>query len=465
MSSSIVDTELFYPAPRPPTYSEEDNGLVYIKPKLLLIRHKYLRKRLEELRRTHASGQQKLNSLRTSSASSCSLRTLPSPKETCSFDNLPDSNRLNNHTQDDLLPHKLRSLPSFLIPEPSSPVSTQCTDGHSLPSSSSIVEELEFPGVPAFVLAPQAWQLRRAIQTLPLCTSAATSLETATQHRNFLTPLSEVLMADHVAVDSEAKGTEGFDEDNRKEAAEGGEPSASSVDAASGTAMCHSGGESRKLPTRDSPSAAAYVSIKSGGEEILRSVSEGVQSAAGAVNGGASQLLGITPRPVFYEQKHKGNNITCIHPDVVEDNTRFCCLYFHANACDIGQARHSLQPVSNQLELPIVVFEYPGYGVLSDYELSSRGVDVCAKLSFMYIVETLGYTPDKIFLFGRSIGTGPAAWLAAVLNKHRIPIAGLVLQSPYTSLSVPQVLPAFPVQCMFGRMSLVSSCSPGSQGS
>eukprot|EP00922_Rhytidocystis_sp_ex-Travisia-forbesii_P063873 GHVS01094987.1.p1 GENE.GHVS01094987.1~~GHVS01094987.1.p1 ORF type:complete len:533 (+),score=126.96 GHVS01094987.1:910-2508(+) len=53
----------------------------------------------------------------------------------------------------------------------------------------------------------------------------------------------------------------------------------------------------------------------------------------------------------------------------------------------------------------------------------------------MYIVETLGYTPDKILLFGRSIGTGPAAWLAAVLNKHRIPIAGLVLQSPYTSLS------------------------------
>lgn len=113
----------------------------------------------------------------------------------------------------------------------------------------------------------------------------------------------------------------------------------------------------------------------------------------------------------------------------------YCCLYFHANACDIGQLHPTLQPICDELDLPIVAFEYPGYGLLSHYELSSRGVDLCAKLAFMYAVETLGYPPGNVLLFGRSIGTGPAAWLAATLWKHGITPAGLILQSPYTSLS------------------------------
>jgi fermentation-respiration switch protein FrsA (DUF1100 family) len=44
------------------------------------------------------------------------------------------------------------------------------------------------------------------------------------------------------------------------------------------------------------------------------------------------------------------------------------------------------------------------------------------------MVEVLGFRPDRIIIFGRSVGSGPAVYLAS-----RKPAAALILQSPFVS--------------------------------
>ena len=51
------------------------------------------------------------------------------------------------------------------------------------------------------------------------------------------------------------------------------------------------------------------------------------------------------------------------------------------------------------------------------------------KAAYSFAVHGLGWNPKDVILFGRSIGTGPAARLAA-----DVPCGGLILISPYTSV-------------------------------
>jgi pimeloyl-ACP methyl ester carboxylesterase len=51
------------------------------------------------------------------------------------------------------------------------------------------------------------------------------------------------------------------------------------------------------------------------------------------------------------------------------------------------------------------------------------------KAAYSFAVHGLGWNPRDVILFGRSIGTGPAARLAA-----DVPCGGLILISPYTSV-------------------------------
>ena len=72
--------------------------------------------------------------------------------------------------------------------------------------------------------------------------------------------------------------------------------------------------------------------------------------------------------------------------------------------------------------------EYPGYGLYIGEPSSNRILDD-AEILFDYLVNTMGIASRNILLFGRSIGSGPATWLAS----RRQPGA-LFLMSPYTSI-------------------------------
>lgn len=102
-------------------------------------------------------------------------------------------------------------------------------------------------------------------------------------------------------------------------------------------------------------------------------------------------------------------------------------LFCHGNAGNISHRLESIQTF-NRLGLSTFIFDYRGYGE-SDGKATEQGTYRDAKAAWNYLVKEKGYSPDKIIIFGRSLGGAVAAHLV-MQNKP----AALILESTFTSL-------------------------------
>ena len=102
-------------------------------------------------------------------------------------------------------------------------------------------------------------------------------------------------------------------------------------------------------------------------------------------------------------------------------------LYFHGNA---GNISHRLESIAffHRLGLTVLIIDYRGYGQ-SEGRPSEAGTYHDAEAAWRYLIETKGFKPQQIIIFGRSLGGAVAAWLA---QQHR-PRA-LILESTFTSI-------------------------------
>jgi len=103
-------------------------------------------------------------------------------------------------------------------------------------------------------------------------------------------------------------------------------------------------------------------------------------------------------------------------------------MYFHGNAEDLNTSYEFLQNLSNNLLVNVVAQEYPGYGIYSGSS-SEKKVLIDAETVYNHLLNELKISEENIFLFGRSIGSGPATWLASIKNPGM-----LILMSPFTSI-------------------------------
>lgn len=102
-------------------------------------------------------------------------------------------------------------------------------------------------------------------------------------------------------------------------------------------------------------------------------------------------------------------------------------LFFHGNAGNISGRIESVQQF-HELGLNVLIVDYRGYG-RSTGSPSEEGVYRDATACWQYLTETRGVAPEDIVIFGRSLGAGPATWLAVQEQ------AGVViLESPFTSV-------------------------------
>lgn len=110
-------------------------------------------------------------------------------------------------------------------------------------------------------------------------------------------------------------------------------------------------------------------------------------------------------------------------------------LLAHGNGEDLGRIQpfiHSL----HRLGFGVFAYDYRGYGQ-SGGRPTEHGLYRDAEAAYGLVTGPLGIAPDRLFLFGRSLGSGSVTYLAA-----RHPAAGLILDSPFTSTF--QVLIPFP---------------------
>ena len=104
-------------------------------------------------------------------------------------------------------------------------------------------------------------------------------------------------------------------------------------------------------------------------------------------------------------------------------------IYFHGNAEDAGSSLSMFAEIGERLKANIAVVEYPKYGVYKGAELSEEQIYKDALEVYDFFVRDAGFRPENVIVFGRSIGTGPATYLAA---KRRCRF--LILFSPYLNI-------------------------------
>lgn len=101
-------------------------------------------------------------------------------------------------------------------------------------------------------------------------------------------------------------------------------------------------------------------------------------------------------------------------------------VFCHGNAGNISHRVDNLR-LLRQLGLSIFIFDYRGYGQ-SDGQASEAGTYSDGRGALDWL-KGKGWTPERMIFFGRSVGAGVILQLA--LER---PPAGLVLESPFTSI-------------------------------
>ena len=116
-------------------------------------------------------------------------------------------------------------------------------------------------------------------------------------------------------------------------------------------------------------------------------------------------------------------------------------LYFHGNRKNVSwYARFA--PLFTKHGYEVWMMDYPGYGK-STCELTEQTLYNWALVK--YKLARVRFPPDSIIIYGRSLGSGIAAQLAAVRDCRH-----LVLETPYYSFPsvIAQYAPVYPVNRM-----------------
>lgn len=129
-----------------------------------------------------------------------------------------------------------------------------------------------------------------------------------------------------------------------------------------------------------------------------------------------------------------GRKISAIY--LPNASARFTLLVSHGNGEDLGDIRDWLDDM-HQAGFSVFAYDYQGYGT-SQGKPSEQAAYDDESAAYDFLALNLATPPDRIIIFGRSVGTGPAVQLAT-----RRPAAGLVLQSPF--LSAFRVLTRVPI--------------------
>lgn len=101
-------------------------------------------------------------------------------------------------------------------------------------------------------------------------------------------------------------------------------------------------------------------------------------------------------------------------------------LFLHGNAGNIGHRLHSLRQF-HELGLAVLIIDYRGYG-RSTGRPHEEGTYLDARAAWDHLVEARGVAPERVVVFGRSLGAAVAADLA-----NRVDAGAVILESAFTS--------------------------------
>lgn len=134
-------------------------------------------------------------------------------------------------------------------------------------------------------------------------------------------------------------------------------------------------------------------------------------------------------------------------------------LYCHGNAGNLSHRAGTIARWQQHLEMAVLIFDYPGYGQ-SEGSPSEAGCYAAAEAAYDWLTQTQHVPPERILLYGGSLGGGVAVELA-----HRRPHRALVLVSAFTSIPdmAQQLYPWLPARWLvrnrFENLAKIGQCT------
>ncbi|QDK37971.1 alpha/beta hydrolase [Bdellovibrio sp. NC01] len=130
----------------------------------------------------------------------------------------------------------------------------------------------------------------------------------------------------------------------------------------------------------------------------------------------------------FGEEKWTEFGGTQIHSLLIHTkDSKGIILYFHGNGGALDSWEEVANEISQKSHMDVWMVDYPGYGK-SEGKVSSESQLLRVAEAVFNDVKKV-YPDQKVVLFGRSLGSGLAVYLAS-----RNEVRALVLETPYTSL-------------------------------
>lgn len=145
-----------------------------------------------------------------------------------------------------------------------------------------------------------------------------------------------------------------------------------------------------------------------------------------------SDRMIFLPQPSSYQDSREiiklttadGVKISAVH--LPNPSATYTMLYSHGNAEDLGDSLPGLRELRD-MGFAVFSYDYRGYGTSQGTPTESnvyRDIDA----AYNYLTQQLGVPPNRIIVYGRSVGSGPAVDLAS-----RKAVAGLILETPFLS--------------------------------
>lgn len=107
-------------------------------------------------------------------------------------------------------------------------------------------------------------------------------------------------------------------------------------------------------------------------------------------------------------------------------NATITLLHSHGNAEEIGDLTEIFDACS-AAGMNVLAYDYPGYG-LSAGKPTEKSCYEAAERAFAFLTQKQRIPPSSIVIVGRSLGSGPACYLA-----EKYPVKGLVIESGFLS--------------------------------
>jgi len=156
-----------------------------------------------------------------------------------------------------------------------------------------------------------------------------------------------------------------------------------------------------------------------------------------------NKVLFVPPQPCYKRKDFpwdmvwlgpKKERFPCLMLFPEKHKVHYVMIYFHGNGCDLGGIHQLLRVIMIRLQIGIIAVEYPGYGLSEGTVPCESSVKNCGKLALEFVANDLKVPLDRVVIFGTSIGTGIASWLAKKVYEEKRELGALVLQSPFISI-------------------------------